>query len=407
MDYKEILTEALTALSVNKTRTGLAVLGVVIGIGSVIALLSLGQGSQKAVENQIQSLGSNLLTISPRGVSTGGIQRAGGTGTTLTLDDAMAIKDSPKVTLVKDVSPEYSGRKQIVAGRNNTNTQIVGVYPQYAEIRKVAIDKGYFISIRDVETMAKVAVVGPQVVTDLFGEGVNPIGKTIRIEGVEFRIIGETVAKGGQGFNNPDDTVYIPLSTAQKQIFGVSYLNSIAVEVINKDVMTEAENQIGYLLLERHKLKSPENADFTIFSQADILSTASSVTSTFTTLLSGIAAISLLVGGIGIMNIMLVTVTERTREIGLRKALGAKGRWIIFQFLLEAVFLTLSGGFIGIIFGVTISYFLSKYMSLPFVVSFSSIILSFGVSFLVGVIFGLYPAQKASKLEPIEALRYE
>jgi putative ABC transport system permease protein len=319
----------------------------------------------------------------------------------------MAIKDSPKVTLVKDVSPEYSGRKQIVAGRNNTNTQIVGVYPQYAEIRKVAIDKGYFISIRDVETMAKVAVVGPQVVTDLFGEGVNPIGKTIRIEGVEFRIIGETVAKGGQGFNNPDDTVYIPLSTAQKQIFGVSYLSSIAVEVINKDVMTEAENQIGYLLLERHKLKSPENADFTIFSQADILSTASSVTSTFTTLLSGIAAISLLVGGIGIMNIMLVTVTERTREIGLRKALGAKGRWIIFQFLLEAVFLTLSGGFIGIIFGITISYFLSKYMSLPFVVSFSSIILSFGVSFLVGVIFGLYPAQKASKLEPIEALRYE
>jgi len=407
MDYKEILLEALNSLATNKLRTGLAVLGVVIGIGSVIALVSLGQGSQKSVQNQIQSLGSNLLTVSPRGRNVGGVQGAGGTGTTLTLDDALAIASSNKVTLVKNVSPEYSGRAQVTAGRNNTNTQVVGVYPQYAEIRKVQMAKGFFITKRDVDGMTYVAVVGPQVASDLFGEGVDPVGKTIRIKGIAFRIVGETQAKGGQGFNNPDDTVYIPLTTAQRQVFGVDHLNSIAVEAKSEDVMTEAQNQIGYLLLERHKLKTPQDADFTIFSQADILSTASSITGTFTTLLTGIAAISLLVGGIGIMNIMLVTVTERTREIGLRKALGAKRKLIIFQFLLESAILTLMGGVIGIAFGVVVSYFLSQAMNLPFVVSLWSVFLSFGVSGLVGIIFGLYPAQKAASLEPIEALRYE
>jgi len=219
--------------------------------------------------------------------------------------------------------------------------------------------------------------------------------------------VGGNASQGWSRINNPDDTVYIPLTTAQRQVFGVDHLNSIAVEAKSEDVMTEAQNQIGYLLLERHKLKTPQDADFTIFSQADILSTASSITGTFTTLLTGIAAISLLVGGIGIMNIMLVTVTERTREIGLRKALGAKRKLIIFQFLLESAILTLMGGVIGIAFGVVVSYFLSQAMNLPFVVSLWSVFLSFGVSGLVGIIFGLYPAQKAASLEPIEALRYE
>ncbi len=407
MDYKEIISEAISSLLLNKTRTGLAALGVIIGIGSVIALISLGQASQKAVENQIQSLGSNLLTISPRGASVGGVQRAGGTGTTLTLDDALAILKQFRGSLVNDVSPEFSGRRQVTAGRKNINTQVIGVYPQYAQIRKIQIDKGYFISTRDVEGMTRVAVVGPQVAIDLFGEGTNPVGKSIRIEGIAFKIIGQTLAKGGQGFGNPDDSIYIPLSTAQKQIFGANYLTSIAVEVKDDNIMTDAQNQIGYFLLERHRLTSPENADFSIFSQADVLSTASSVTSTFTTLLAGIAAISLLVGGIGIMNIMLVTVTERTREIGLRKALGAKNKLIIIQFLLEAVILTLSGGVLGIVLGITVSFFLSHSMGLPFTVSLLSILLSFGVSVLVGIIFGIYPARKASKLEPIEALRYE
>lgn len=407
MDYKEILTESLSSLSVNKMRTGLAALGVIIGIGSVIALVSLGQGSQKAVENQIQSLGSNLLTISPRGANVGGVQREGGTGTTLTLDDAIAIGNSFKGTLINNISPEFSSRAQISSGRSNANAQVVGVYPQYSEVRKVQVDKGSFISVKDVEGMTKVAVIGPQVSSDLFGEGTNPLGKSIRIKGIEFRIIGETQTKGGQGFNNPDNAVYIPLSTAQKQVFGADYLTTVAIEAKNENVMVDAQNQIGYFLLDRHKLRSPENADFAIFSQADILSTASSVTSTFTTLLSGIAAISLLVGGIGIMNIMLVTVTERTREIGLRKALGAKRKLIIFQFLLEAVILTLGGGLVGIVLGVIISYFISRGMNLPFTISLSSIFLSFGVSGLVGIIFGLYPAGKAANLEPIEALRYE
>jgi putative ABC transport system permease protein len=407
MDYKEVAFEALAALKVNRLRTGLAILGVVIGIGSVIALVSLGQGSQKTIEAQIQSLGSNLLTISPRGRSVSGVQGAGGTGTSLTLEDALAITASGEITAVKEVSPEYSSRAQIVAGRNNTNTQVIGVYPQYAQIRKIQVGKGRFISQRDVESMSKIAVIGPQTKTDLFGENADPLGREIRIKGLSFKIIGETVAKGGQGFNNPDDAIYIPLSTAQKQLFGADHLTGIVVEAKSEDMMTQAQNEIGYLLLERHKLKDPQDADFAIFSQADVLSTASSVTGTFTALLTGIAAISLLVGGIGIMNIMLVTVTERTREIGLRKALGAKRKVVIFQFLFEAALLTLTGGVIGILLGILVSYFLSRAMNFPFVVSGWAIVLSFGVSGLVGIIFGLYPAQKAASLEPIEALRYE
>ena len=407
MDYKEIISEALSTLTLNKMRTGLAILGIIIGIGSVIALISLGQSSQKSVESSIQSLGSNLLTISPRGQAIGGVQRAAGSGTTLTLEDAKAIASSSQITTVKSVSPEYSNRSQVTAGRNNTNTQITGVYPQYNEIRKVSIAKGSFISERDVEGVTKVAVIGPQAAEDLFGEGVDPVGQNIRINGQSFRIIGMTVAKGGQGFNNADDAIYIPLSTAQKQLFGVNHLSSIAVEAKSEDVMTAAQNEIGYFLLARHKLSDPTNADFMIFSQEDILSTASSVTGTFTALLSGIAAISLLVGGIGIMNIMLVTVTERTREIGLRKALGAKKKVIITQFLIEAILLTFTGGIIGMLLGIGISYVLSKSLNLPFSISATSVSLAIGVSGAIGIVFGLYPARKAASLQPIEALRYE
>jgi len=405
MDFNELISESLVTLTLNKVRTGLAMLGVIIGIGSVIALISLGQSSQSAITNQIQSLGSNLLTISPGSQTAGAVR--GGNVTSLTYDDAKAVMTSPLITTVKYISAEYSSRSQIVAGKNNTNTSVTGVLPSYLEIRNIKISSGSFITQRNVDAMSKVAVIGPRTSTDLFGEGVNPVGKTIRVNGQVFNVIGLTVAKGGSGFNNQDDIVLVPLTTAQKLLFGVDHVSSISISALNEKVMTKAKEELTNLLLTRHKIKNAAQADFRIMSQEELLSTVSQVTGTFTTLLSGIAAISLLVGGIGIMNIMLVTVTERTREIGLRKALVAKKKTITTQFLMEAVMITFIGGLIGTLIGILTSFVLSKAMNLPFLFSVPPIILAFGVSAGVGVLFGWYPAQKAAQLEPIEALRYE
>ena len=404
-DLIEIIIESFRTLTLNKMRTGLAILGIVIGIGSVITLISLGQGSQQSIESQIQSLGSNLLTVSPSRQNDRGVAGQGG-NTSLTLADATAIENKLSQTLINKVSPEYSSRSQVIAGRNNTNVSVIGVYPAYAEIRKVTMEKGVFISTRDVSAMTKVAVLGPTTATDLFAD-INPVGKTIKVSNQTLRVIGVTTSKGGTGFNNPDDMVYVPLTTAQKQIFGRDNLTSIAVEAKSENVMIQTQDAIGYLLLNQHKLKTPAEADFTIMSQSDLLNTVSQVTGTLTALLGGIAAISLLVGGIGIMNIMLVTVTERTREIGLRKALGAKKKTIITQFLIESILLTFIGGIMGMIFGIVASLLISKIMNIASAISISSILLAIGVSSLIGIIFGLYPARKASNLQPIEALRYE
>ena len=388
-------------------RTFLAILGIVIGIGSVIALLSLGQATQAMISSQIESLGSNLLTVNPGSTRQGNVAGGAGSKTTLTLDDAAAISGSTQITTIAKVSPELSRRTQVTTGGSNTNTQIVGVTADYLDVHKIGIATGNFITDRDVTQMTKVAVIGPQVATDLFGVGSTPVGQTIRISGKTFTIIGITESKGGTGFMNQDDIIFVPLTTAQKQLFGVTYLSSIALEAKNADLMTSAQDEVGYFLLTRHKISDPAQADFSIFSQADILNTATSATGTFTALLSGIAAISLLVGGIGIMNIMLVTVTERTREIGLRKALGAKKKVIITQFLIESIILTFTGGVIGILFGLIVSFIISKLINAPFIISPSSMLLAFAVSTGIGILFGWYPAKKASDLQPIEALRYE
>lgn len=407
MELIELITESLGTLINNKMRSGLAILGIVIGIGSVIALLSLGQATQQSISNQIESLGANLLTINPGAAQTGAVRGAAGGRTTLTLADADAIKTSPQITTIKNVSPEFSRRTQVTTGGNNTNTQVVGVEPVYADVHKVTIDTGAFITQRDVDSVSKIAVVGPQVVTDLFGDGATAVGQTIRISGKSFTIVGVTVSKGGSGFSNQDDIIYVPLTTAMSQLFGVKYLSSIALEANSSDVMTAAQNEVGYFLLARHKIDDPTLADFSIFSQQDILNTAASTTGIFTALLSGIAAISLLVGGIGIMNIMLVTVTERTREIGLRKALGAKKRVIVTQFLAESIMLTFSGGAIGVLLGVLASFIIARLINFPFLISVPSILLAVVVSGAIGILFGWYPAKKASDLQPIEALRYE
>lgn len=407
MELTELIKSSFEALGLNKTRTALATLGIIIGIAAVITLISLGQASQKAVENQIQSLGSNLLTVISGSFRPGDFRSTSGTSNTLTLDDAKAILTSGKVSGVKNVSAEIQRRETVTAGRISVNTSVTGVLPAYKEIHSTELTSGSFISQSDNSALSKVAVLGPVTASNLFGAS-PAVGKSIRINKVAFTVIGVMTSKGGSGLSgNQDDMILIPLSTAQKQLFGVTYVGSVSIEVTDAKQMDTVRDEVGYFLLARHKISDPANADFTIFSQADVLSTINQVTGTFTALLSGIAAISLLVGGIGIMNIMLVTVVERTREIGLRKALGATKRAVVSQFLIESVILTIVGGILGMVIGTLLSFGISKLINLPFVLNFGSIALAIGVSGAIGILFGWYPAKKASDLQPIEALRYE
>jgi putative ABC transport system permease protein len=406
MKLTEVFEESILVLKTNKMRTGLSILGIIIGIGSVITLMTLGQASQESVKQRIQSLGSNLLIIRP-GSQQEGFLRGESTRSTLTYDDAQNIIESQRITTVGSIATEYSARAQVSFERNNTNIQVTGIAGDYFKLRNVEVSLGSEITNEANVNLEKVVILGPTVVTDLFGENANPLGQFVRIKGMAFKVIGVTKSKGASGMGSSDEVVYVPLFTAQKALFGVNSLSSIYVGAKNEKVMSEALSQVGYYLLELHKKATPADADFSISSQEDLLETVTSVTQTFTTLLTGIAAISLVVGGIGIMNIMLVTVTERTSEIGLKKALGAKRKAIVTQFLVESIILSISGGIIGVIVGVGASVILTKVFSLPSILAVNSIILSVVVSCLVGIVFGWYPAQKASKLQPIEALRYE
>lgn len=405
MIITDILQETFWSLSANKVRSGLTILGIVIGIASVITMVSIGQGAQNSIAERIQSIGSNLIIVTPGAQRSGGFNEGRGSAQTLTVDDADAIKS--EIQNIKAVAPEVSRRYQITAKGTNTNTQVIGTVPDYLTVRNVAIDSGTFITDQQVKTSAKVVVIGPAVRDDLFGVGTDPIGRIIRIKSVDFEVIGITVAKGGSGFSNPDDSVYVPLSSAEHFLSGDVFVSTISVAASDPNSIVAVQQQITDLLLARHSISDPTAADFSLLNQADIIATASSITGTFTILLASIAGISLLVGGIGIMNMMLTTVTERTKEIGLRKAVGIRKEYILWQFLSEAVALTFFGGILGIILGWLASLLVTRLAGLVTVVALSSILLAFGVSAGVGIVFGFYPARRAANLSPMEALRYE
>ncbi len=407
MKWPDLFEETYAAITINKARSGLTILGIVIGIASVIAMVAIGQGAQSSIEANIQSIGSNLILIMPGSQRGAGVQVSSGRGSaqTLKLADANALEK--EISGIKAMAPEISRRYQATAKGKNTNTQVIGTVPAYLDVRNVKIYSGNFFTGQQQKSLSKVAVLGPTARDDLFGTDVDPAGQSIRINGIEFKIIGVTKAKGGTGFGSQDDMIFVPLETAQRFLAGEDYLTTISVQAQDQNSMTTIQQEIANLLLRRHNIANPQAADFNVLNQSDIVATASSVTSVFTILLSSIAGISLLVGGIGIMNMMLTTVTERTREIGLRKAIGGKRRDINRQFLAESVMLTFLGGIFGVILGWLLAWGVSKFVNIATQVSFVSVLLAFGVSAAIGIIFGYYPARRASKLNPIAALRYE
>ncbi len=406
MKVKDLFHETYTAISSNRVRSGLTILGIVIGIGSVIALVAIGQGAQNSIQSSIQAIGSNLVMVQPGAQrSFGGPSAGRGSSQTLTQADSDAI--ASQISLAKAVAPDITKRFQVTAKGTNTNTSVVGTVPSYAEVRNDAVSVGSYITDSENSGLQKVAVIGSTTESDLFGTNTDVIGQTIKINNIDFTVIGVLASKGGSGFGNQDDRIIIPLNVMERFLAGNQYLSTISIEATDQQSMTDLQTAVTTLLLSRHKISNSANADFNVQNQSDIVSAASSVTSTFTILLGAVAGISLLVGGIGIMNMMLTTVTERTREIGLRKAIGAKKKDINTQFLLEAIMLTGIGGIAGIILGWSLAFLVGIFFNIAASISFSSILLAVGVSAVIGIVFGYYPARRASSLNPIEALRYE
>ncbi len=403
MKYGELLSSAVRALRGNLLRSALTMLGIIIGIASVIMIVSLGEGASQAITSQVSSLGTNLVFVIPGTQQPGRISAPN----TLKYSDVQAMGVKNALPSISEVSAQVSLNAEIVANGQNKNVSVLGISSTYADINSLEIFQGDFIAPEDENTYSRVAVLGPTVVSDLFGADANPIGQTVTIKGRSFRIIGFTQTKGSSSFSNPDDSVYIPVTTAMKVLLGQDYVSAVLVNAKDANSVEAAKDDITTFLLDRHKITDPALADFTIRSSKDAISILGSITGILTAGLAGIAAISLVVGGIGIMNIMLVTVTERTREIGLLKAIGAKRKDILTQFLIEAIVLTVLGGIIGIILGTSFTFLITRFAPIPFILSPVSIIIAVGVSSVVGVVFGIYPALRAARLSPIDALRFE
>ena len=405
---------ALRSLTANKTRSALTMLGIVIGVAAVIAMLSIGRGAQAAITSQIESIGTNLLFVRPGAVQQGGVRQEAGSAQTLTLEDGEALVGLPSIVAV---APEVDSFVQLVYQSQNTRTRIYGVTPEYIEVRNYTIADGEGISSAQVTAQSTVIVLGDTTATTLFGDSTSAVGQSVRINGQPFRVIGVLTPKGGSGFGSQDDLALVPITTAQTRLFGANRntrggqrsISSINIQIVNQSVSDQAVAEISQVLRERHHVTFQD--DFIVASQQDILNTANQITGVLTLFLGGVAAISLLVGGIGIMNIMLVSVTERTREIGLRKAVGARKRDILSQFLTEAAFLSLVGGIIGIALGWGMSRLIGGVQfggsTITPVVGLDAVLLATLFSAAVGVFFGWYPAWRAAGLNPIDALRYE
>jgi putative ABC transport system permease protein len=400
--FMQLCRVALLSVSHHKLRSSLTMLGIIIGVGAVITMISIGEGAKRSVSSRIKSLGTNLLIIRPGFDRRRHVRRS--STSTLTREDAEAIRR--EVESVADVSAEVAKNQQVKYMSANVQTNVLGATPSYLRVNNFELSRGDFLTDEDDAFRRKVAVLGATAHQNLF-EGADAVGRDIKIGGVGFRVIGVLAAKGQQGFRDPDDQIVVPLSTAQKRLFGQDHLRAINVSIRNEDQMDLAQAEIEALLTRRHRIEPGEDPDFNIRSQKEILATMSQVSDTFTTLLAAVAAVSMIVGGIGIMNIMLVSVTERTREIGIRKAIGARRRDILSQFLVEAIVLSVMGGLLGIAAGLAASRGVALSTAWQTAVAPRSVAYAFAVAGATGVFFGLYPALKASRLDPVEALRQE
>lgn len=406
MNLTNLFKIALRALANNKMRGFLTMLGIIIGVASVITMLAIGQGSKRSIQAEISEMGSNMIMIQPGGDIRGGVRQEASSMETLKLEDYQNIVDETRY--VAAVSPSVNSSGQVIYGANNAPTTIYGISPDYMEIRRYKVEDGEMFSDQDIAVAAKVCVVGKTVVDNLFPGGENPVGKVIRFQKLPFKIVGVLESKGYNSMGmDQDDLILAPYTTIQKKVLAITHLQGITCSALKEEYTEQAIDEISEILRRNHKLKTDEDDDFTIRSQQELSSMLTSTTDMMTVLLAAVAGISLLVGGIGIMNIMYVSVTERTREIGLRMSIGAKGIDILSQFLIESILISVTGGLVGVIFGVGSAIIVNQVAHFPIFIQPWSVLLSFVVCTATGIFFGWYPAKKAAQLDPIEAIRYE
>lgn len=407
MSIINLLKIAFRALKRNKLRAFLTMLGIIIGVASVIAMMAIGEGSKQSIRSSLSGMGSNMITVMPQSNEPGGVRLQGSSIQTLKMEDIEAIEklQSPNIN---GLSPVVSTSGQAIKGAYNWPTTITGVSPDYLDIRQLKLKDGILFSEKDVKSFAKVCLLGQTVIDNLFPDGTDPIGQIIRFKNIPFQVIGVLQSKGQSNFGqDQDDIILAPYTTVQKRITATNYLQNIYASATTEATSDAATEEITNAIRESHRLSSAQSDDFQVRTQAELISTISATSSMLTVLLTAIAGISLFIGGIGIMNIMYVSVTERTREIGLRMSIGARGQDVLMQFLIEAILISITGGVIGVLLGISSASFISFFLRWPILISESSIVISFVVCALTGVFFGYYPAKKASGLDPIDALRYE